>query len=171
MTYASTHSLDLSTIAIRRPRPTEWFRVRPETAAFVARGLYHRGRFFLVQGEIVAEEVNVHVPRRAFGLACNHAGHLFLWPLSIAPSDDPNVWLQARETAKARWTRVEYAWSEDEGARILTTHSSFHLPPWPAASLLEIVLESCAGRYICTATHPVIREIKQQVQHAFNPVA
>jgi hypothetical protein len=169
MAYASTHSLDLSTITIRRPRPHECFRVRPETAAFVARGLYHEGRFYLVQGEILIDQINLHAPRRTFGLGCNHVGEMFLWPLSIWPSDDPNPWLQARETAKMRWTRLQYGWTEDEDAsvKILTTSASFRLPQWPTASLLEIVLEACAGRYICRPEHPVIQKIRHRIQHIF----
>jgi hypothetical protein len=172
MKHVETPSVDLSTIAIRRPRPTEWFRIRPETStSFVCRGLYHRGRFFIVQGDAVVDAIGLHTPRRVFGVARNHAGALFLWPLSLHHSDAPDAFIQARETAKSEWTRLQWNWEEDDGPslRILTTGPNFHLPPWPTASLLEIVLEACSGRYICRPDHPVINEIKSSLHNTLVP--
>jgi len=162
----------LSTLPVRRPRPTEWVRARPEPQpAFACHGLYHRGVFYIVSGEAALNAINLHVPRRKFALVRNHVGELSLWPMSLHPSDAPDAWMQARETAEHHWTRLEWAWDEDGGprARILTTGNNFYLPEWPTASLLQIVLDACAGRYICTPDHPVIARIKSDLHNAMVP--
>jgi hypothetical protein len=159
----------LTTVPVRRPGRTEFFRVHPgpdyvvdsyvlehtngldRETYWVARGLH----LDLVD-ELRAVRLYTCITKR---------GTVFLWPARLPLADGSNsgrAWhqsaLQAAEEAKNLW--VKLVGNKELGAyEFVKARGDLGEPQWPEKTYRELVELAFKDRVISTLEHPVIRDL------------
>jgi hypothetical protein len=163
----------LVSVACRKPKPTEYFRVHLD--ANMARECY----VFTDREEIGGETyfvmpdarpyISEHLRPVLLTTCINRQNVVFLWPIAIP---DPGVnngrqnrWgstaLEAMAAAKNRWTKM----TAGSGAyRVFTAeNTSLPEPQWPDRSFLELLGVAFKETIISDATHPIVKRLRGQV--------
>ena len=156
-----------STIAVRRPRPREYFMVHPDpamsltTAVVFDREEMRNDVFFVapnMRDMLVGETRPVLlVP------AITRQDVMFIWPLPLPVDGRQNYWHErarlALERGKARWTRM--AADMTLGTyRLYEPVEGQPDPVWPNRPLEEILKVAFAGKVIDSVDHPFVRRIQ-----------
>ena len=156
-----------STIAVRRPRPREYFRVHPDpdmslttTAVFDREEM--RNDVFLVAPNM--RDVLVGETRPVLLMpAITRQDVMFVWPLPLPVDGRQNDWHErarmALERGKTHWTRM--AADMTLGTyRLYEPMEAQPDPVWPNMKLEEILKVAFAGKVIEGVDHPFIRRIQ-----------
>ena len=156
----------LTTIPVRRPNPQDFVRTHPSPdyrRDFLTLELKDDRESYLVRPEMAHELAGETVMRTIF-TTINRQGVLFLWPVTIPPSDGrPNEWWrsarEAAELAATRWIRLKAnmalgAYEMFEAASVMAD------PEWPEVSFQELVKIAFRDRLIDSVEHPVVKRLR-----------
>ena len=155
------------TIAVRRPRPREYFRVHPDPAmSFTTAVVFDRDEMrndvFFVAANM--RDALVGETKPALLVPCiTRQDALFVWPLPLPVDGRQNEWHErarlALERGKTRWTRM--AADMTIGTyRLYEPVEAQPAPVWPNKSLQEILEVAFAGKVINSMDHPFVRRIQ-----------
>jgi hypothetical protein len=158
----------LTTVPVRKPKRTEFFRVNPDPRYTLDTYLLERDaemdkeRYLVVGG--LQQTLIQELRRVRLFTAINKSGTLFLWPIRL-PSDGAAYMqriadsaLQAAEEAKRLWVRVW--WNRDLGAyEMARAKGDLGSPQWPDKSFRDLLEIGFRNNLIDRADHPVIREL------------
>jgi hypothetical protein len=163
----------LVTVACRKPKSTEYFRVHPD--AEMARPAY----VFIDREEIGGETYFVMPEARPYIaehlrpvllVTCVNRQHVpFVWPISLP---DPGVnngrqnkWgtsaLEAMKAAKARWVKM----TAGAGAYrvFVAENADLPEPQWPERSFVELLGVAFKETIIADQAHPIVKRLRGQV--------
>ena len=157
----------LTTIPVRKPNKTEWFRVRPgeeyriDTTVFETEGV-DRATYLVVEG--LREEVGSSLSVVQLLWCTNLAGDQFIWRIKLPNADGrTNPWsesaIHASAAAEKRWCRLV----PNMGAGcydLYQTDSQWSEPTWSDLSLREVLELAFRGRVIDTADHVLLKELR-----------
>ena len=161
----------LTTVVVRKPKRTEFFRVHPEFVMdrlALERDTGMEKECYLVTPEIkhlMPEEVRTV---RLFTAVTRNGTHL-IWPVKLPREDDnhlrniANSALLIAEEAKTSW--VKMAWDRGSGAYEMY-RALGHLgePKWKKdASFRELLNIAFRDKLIDRTDHPVIRELNGEI--------
>jgi hypothetical protein len=163
----------LVTVACRKPKPTEFFRVHSDPA--MARTAY----VFIDREEIGGETYFVMPEARPYIaehlrpvllVTCVNRQYVpFLWPIMLP---DPSVnngrqnrWgmsaLEAMNAAKTRWVKM----TAGSGAYrvFIAENPDLPAPQWPNKSFLELLSVAFKETIIADQAHPIVKRLRGQV--------
>ena len=163
----------LTTVPVRRPGRTEFFRVHPNPDYVVDSYVleYNSGldrETYWVAPGLRAQLVAELRPVRLF-TCMTKRGTVFLWPARLPLADSSNsgrAWhqsaLQAAEEAKTLW--VNLIGNKDLGAyEYVKARGDLGEPQWPDKSYRELIELAFTDRVIDTTEHPVIRDLNGEM--------
>lgn len=159
----------LTTVPVRKPTRTEFFRVHPATEYRVIAGiieLKEERETYLVAGGL-AQQLPAEVAIKCLHTCINRQGVLFLWPIRIPGSDGRrDSWstsaARSADLATRKWTRMVA--NMGLGAYdVYEANGIAQEPPWPQKTFSELVQIAFADRYISTEDHPVLRQLRGEV--------
>jgi hypothetical protein len=154
----------LAVVPVRKPSPTEWFRVHPDADMTLATSFY-------VDQE--ARETYLVLPSMRSALitglkvlllvtAVTSRGSVFLWPLAL-PDDTgrSNRWhdsaREAATRAKSTWTKM----AADMAAghyRIYQAEGKIPEPTWPDRTINDLLRIAFRERTIDSIDHPIVKQ-------------
>lgn len=160
----------LTTVPVRKPKRTEFFRVHPSYVLdtyLLERDTGMEKETYLTTPEVqhlVASELR---QQRLF-TAITKNGVVFLWPVKL-PSDENDRMrrtadsaLQAAEQAKNLW--VKLAWNRYLGAyEIFRAKGDLGDPQWPDKSFRDLIEIAFRNNLIDREDHPVIKELSGEI--------
>lgn len=158
----------MTTVPVRKPKRTEFFRVNPDPEFVVdCYVIEHESGLdrdtYWVSRELLAElQDELRLVRL---LTCiSRQGTVYLWPAKLPVSDNNSgrVWaqsaLRAAEEAKTLWVRM--MGNKDLGAyEYVRAKGDLGEPQWPAKSFRELLKVAFDGKLIDRLDHPVLREL------------
>jgi hypothetical protein len=157
----------LTTVPVRKPHKTEWFRVRPgeewriETTIFETEGVDRAA--YLVAPDL-RDEFGNSLAVVLLLLCVNRAGDPFLWRIKLPNADGRmNPWsesaLRAAAVAEQRWCRLE----PNMGAGcydLYETASEWTEPKWPEVSYRDLLRIAFRDRLIDSTDHVLLRDLR-----------
>jgi hypothetical protein len=158
----------MTTVPIRRPSRTEFFRVHPEFVMDTLMLEYDDGQdreFYLVRPNVqflLADHLR-HV--RLF-TCISKRGAVFLWPAKLPQDDRGRTWaesaLMAAEAAKALW--VKLVGRREIGAyEYLKAKGDLGDPQWPDKTHRDLLELAFRDRDIDREDHPVILDLNGEL--------
>jgi hypothetical protein len=154
----------LAIVPVRRPGPTEWVRVHPDSVMTLATSLYidaaNRETYLVLPA--VREAIITGLKVLLLVTAVTSRGSLFLWPLSLPDETGrSNRWHEsAREAAtmaKSVWVKM----AADMAAgyyKIFQAEGKIPEPTWPNRSFNELLRIAFRDRTVDSIDHPIVRE-------------
>jgi hypothetical protein len=157
----------LTTVPVRKPHKTEWFRVRPgeewrmETTIFETEGVDRAA--YLVAPDL-RDEFGNSLAVVLLLLCVNRAGDPFLWRIKLPNADGRmNPWsesaLRAAAVAEQRWCRLE----PNMGAGcydLYETASEWTEPKWPDVLYRDLLRLAFRDRFIDSTDHVLLRDLR-----------
>jgi len=163
----------LTTVPVRRPGRTEFFRVHPDPAYVLDTHILEHAdgldrKTYLVVPELRAELAPELRAVRLFTCITKRAT-VFLWPAKLPLEDASNsgrAWhqsaLQAAEEAKRLW--VKLVGNKELGAyEYVKARGDLGEPQWPDKTLQELIKLAFKDQLIDTLEHEVIRELNGDI--------
>jgi len=156
----------LVAVACRKPNRQEFVRVRPGEDWRLETGVFEdkvQREVYLVQKDLWSELASEVHPVCLF-LAVNRQNDPFLWPCKLPGADGrTNTWndsmLEAARLAEIRWVRV--ASNQQAGMYdVYTAAGELAEPTWPELSFPEILRLCFKDRFIQTADHVAVRQLR-----------
>jgi hypothetical protein len=163
----------LVSVACRKPKPTEFFRVHTdptmarEAYVFIDREEIGGETYFVMPG--ARPHIAEHLRPVLLVTCITRQNVVFLWPI---PLPDPgtnngrqNRWgasaLEAMGAAKTRWVKM----TAGGGAYRVFTAENLNLPEpqWPERSFLELLGVAFKETIISDAAHPIVKRLRGQV--------
>ena len=157
----------LVNVAVRKPKPGEFFRVHPDPEMSLPIAMYEdrdEQLFYFVEAAMrpfLAEQL-----RAALLATCiNQALQVFLWPIKL-PEDNRGggrAWAESAMRgaliAKEKWVRLigELA---NGGYRVFSAKGELPEPVWPDRSLQDYLVVAFEGRIIDHPEHDVILRLQ-----------
>ena len=157
----------LTTVPVRKPSKTQWFRIHPEYKLDVLLLKYgDRGDdFYLVEPSLADQLIDL---AQAFKLvvAVDRQGVVFVWPLRLPDADRPLAWhlsaLEAAIHAEVQWTLVQA--NMGLGAYKFTAASGItDEPKWPKMLMNEILEIAFKNKIIDRLDHFVLKQLRGEV--------
>ena len=161
---------DLSIIPVRKPKKTEWFRVRPGDDWRIDLPLYEDGdgETYLIGTDFLGFLNDQGLVRRAriYTLTVHGSGVLLLSPIGLPDADGKlNSYNRSREEA---YRKAETAWIRISANKDLggydcwTPEIPMPEPDWPShpSTLKEMLSIAFKGRYINDPEHPILNRLK-----------
>jgi hypothetical protein len=163
----------LVSVACRKPKPTEYFRVHPDAAM-------QRAAYVFIDREEIGGETYFVMPearpfiaehlRPVLLTACINRQHVpFLWPIALP---DPNAnggrqnrWgasaIEAMKVARDRWVKM----TAGNGAYrvFVAENAGLPDPQWPDRSFLELLQVAFKETIISDQAHPIVKRLRGQV--------
>jgi hypothetical protein len=154
-------------VPVRKPRPSEFFRVNPDAGMSLTTIAYRdeiEREHYLVLPD--AQDLLVGFSRPVNIVTCiSRQGTIFLWPVPM-PNEDGgrgnNAWQitarAAAELAISQWVRMQ----ADMAAgcyQVVTAVAALSEPVWPQKSFAELLRLGFSKRIISSPDHPVIRQL------------
>ncbi len=156
----------LTTVPVRKPGPQEFVRVHPEEThrlQTLVLDLKQDRELFIVDKGFWPELISELKPVQLTA-TINRQGILTLWPIRL-PGEDGRMdaWSQsaheAANRAVGRWIRVKA--NMGLGAyEIFEAEGELGDPQWPALDFNEILKIAFRHRFIDSADHPVLRQLR-----------
>lgn len=157
----------LTTVPVRKPNRTEWFRVRPgeswriETTIFETEGA---DRAVYLVTPALRDDFGSSIAIVTLLLCVNRAGDPFLWRIKLPNADGRmNPWsesaLRAAAVAEQRWCRLD----SNMGAGrydLYETASDWAEPKWPEMSFRHLLRIAFRDRLIDSADHVLLRDLR-----------
>jgi hypothetical protein len=162
----------LTTVPVRKPKRTEFFRVHPGPDYVVDMHLLERDTGMEKESYLVTPEVKHLVvselrPVRLFTAISKH-GTVFLWPVKLPRDENDNLRrisdsaLQGAEQARTLWTKV--VWNGPVGAyELFKAKGDLGEPQWPDKVYRDLIEIAFRGNVIDRADHEVIRELSGEI--------
>jgi hypothetical protein len=161
---------DLNIIPVRKPKKTEWFRVRPGDDWRIDLPLYEDtdGETYLVGQNFLGFLNDQGLVKRAriYTVLVHGSGVLFLSPIGLPDADGKhNSFNRSREEAyhKAETAWVRLCANKDLGGYdCWTPETPLPEPEWPTppSTLKEMLSIAFKGRFINDADHPILNRLK-----------
>jgi hypothetical protein len=161
---------DLTTVPVRRPSRTEFFRVHPDPEfqvdAFLLEWESDLGRALYWVTPLLREELAGDLrPVRLF-TCMTRRGTTLLWPAKLPlaeMADGGSAWnrsaLDGAERAKKFWLKL--TGNRELGAYEITiAQGDFGEPQWREKSFKELLQIAFREKLILTTEHPVIRQLR-----------
>jgi hypothetical protein len=161
---------DISLIPVRRPKKTEWFRVRPGDDWRIDLPLYYDddGEPYIISPDnlgFLNDQGLVHRVR-IYTLLAHPSNVLFMSPVGL-PEADGKINSYNRSRAES-YLKAESAWSRISANKDLggydywTPEIPLPEPQWPIppASLKEALNIAFKGRFINDPDHPILNRLK-----------
>lgn len=158
----------LTTVSVRKPQRTEFFRVHPGPDFTYDMSLLERAdgmdkKVYLVDPAVQHLVLSELRQVRLFTVINKH-GEVFLWPVKL-PSDDhdrirrmADSALQGAEQAKDLW--VKLVWARNLGAwEMYRAKGDLGEPQWPEKSFRDLLEIAFRNYLIDRPDHEVIREL------------
>jgi hypothetical protein len=161
---------DLSIVPVRRPKKTEWFRVRPGDEWRIDLPLYaaEGEEPYLIAPEYQGflNEQGLVQRARIYTLIVHGTGIMFLSPITLPDADGKqNSYNRSRIEcylkAETKWVKIA-ANKALGGYDCSSPESALSEPEWPTPphTLKEMLSIAFKGRYINDADHPIIKHLK-----------
>lgn len=164
-----TAKRDLSIIPVRRPKKTEWFRVRTGADWRIDLPLYEDADDTYVVGPEYQGFLNDQglIKRaRIYTLLVHGSGVLFLSPIGLPGADGKlNSFNRSREEAylkaETAWVRIS-ANKDLGGYELYIPESPMPEPEWPVPpnTLKEMLGIAFKGRFINEPDHPILNRLR-----------
>lgn len=91
------------------------------------------------------------------------SGEIFLWPIKLPLSDQPNRWttsaLAAVDVAVNHWVRLIPDMSKGR-YRVQKAISELGEPQWPEFSFLDLINEAFGEYQITSLDHPIVKQLR-----------
>ena len=154
----------LTTVPVRKPSKTQWFRIHPEYKLDAPLLKYGDScdDYYLVVSSLADQLIDV---AQAFRLVVgvDRQGVVFVWPLRLPDADRPLAWhlsaLEAASHAEVQWTRIQANMSL--GAyEIRTAEGISDEPKWPEMSRDEILDIAFKNKIIDRLDHLVLQQLR-----------
>lgn len=153
----------LTTVPIRKPAKTDWYRMHPEHSldCYMLELKSEREVYFVTPD--VATVVAEFVTRVRLRMAVTKQGVVFVWPLRLPDgSRRRDHWQTSAEESAAhaveRWTQT--AADMRLGAYVTRVAvADFGEPRWPEEPWNVVLKIALQGRQVSTADHPVILDL------------
>ena len=154
----------LTTVPVRKPSKTQWFRIHPEYKLDVLVLKYGDSGedYYLVEPSLAHQVADL---AQAFRLVVgvDRQGVVFVWPLRLPDADRPLAWhlsaLEAASHAEVQWTRIQANMSL--GAyEIRTAEGITDEPKWPEMSRDEILDIAFKNKIIDRLDHLVLQQLR-----------
>jgi hypothetical protein len=158
----------ISTIPVRKPNKSEWFRIRPgeawrlTTAVLeIERGV-DRATFLLAPA--LRSEWSGEVSIAVLLTCINRSGDLFLWRIKLpGPDGRSNTWtdsaIQIATAAESTWCRMVSDTANGHYTHFEPT-AELPEPKWPEMTFGAMLKIAFRDRMIDTPDHPVLRELR-----------
>jgi len=161
---------DFSIIPVRKPKKTEWFRVRTGDEWRIDLPLYEEetGETYLVGPEYLGflNEQGLIKRAKIYTVLVYGSGVLFLSHIGLPDADGKiNSYNRSRGEAylkaETEWVRI-HANKDLGGYDSWTPESKMAEPEWPSPpnTLKEMLAIAFKGRYINTPDHPIINQLR-----------
>ncbi|MFZ0714259.1 hypothetical protein [Mycobacterium sp.] len=162
----------LTTVPVRKPKRTEWFRVHPSPDYSLDMSLLERENGMDREPYLVTPEIRPLVATelkfvRLFTVM-NRRGSVFLWTVSLPGDGDNRIRrisdsaLQGADQAKTLWTKL--AWDRDLGAyQMFRAKGDLGDPQWPDKSLRDLIAIAFRYNLIDRDDHEIIRELAGEI--------
>ncbi len=161
----------ITTIPVRKPSKSEWFRVRPgaewrlQTAVLEVEAGVERSTY-LVAAPLWPDLSGEISP--ALVLCCvNRANDLFLWRIKLpGPDGRSNTWtesaLRIAQAAEGTWCRMS---SDTTNGHYSHCEPSVELPEpkWPELTFGAILETAFRDRFIASSDHAVLRSLRGEI--------
>ena len=154
----------LTTVPVRKPSKTQWFRIHPEYKLDVLLLKYgDRGDdFYLVEPSLADQLIDL---AQAFKLvvAVDRQGVVFVWPLRLPDAEQAMKWhlsaLEAASHAKVQWTLIQA--NMGLGAYEFTAAAGItDEPKWPKMLMNEILEIAFKNKIIDRLDHLVLKQLR-----------
>lgn len=157
----------LVNVAVRKPKPGEFFRVHPDPEMSLRITIYeNREDQSIYYVEPPARPLLAELLRVALLVTCiNQAGVIFLWAIKLADDNrgGGRAWsesaMRAALLGKDKWVRL--IGEIGNGAyRVFSAKGELPEPIWPDRSLQDYLVVAFEGRIIDDPEHDVIRRLQ-----------
>ena len=154
----------LTTVPVRKPSKTQWFRIHPEYKldALLLKYGDNGEDFYFVKSPLAGQLGDL---AQAFRLVVgvDRQGVVFVWPLRLPDAERAMHWhlsaLEAASHAEVQWTRIQANMSL--GAyEIHTAEGITDEPKWPEMSMNEILDIAFKGKIILDLNHFVLKQLR-----------
>lgn len=162
----------LTTVPVRKPKRTEFFRVNPDPNYALDTYLLERDadmdkeQYLLVGG--LRQTLMQELRQVRLFTAINKSGTVFLWPVKLAGDGNAHLRriadsaLLTAEQAKTLWVKMR--WERDLGAYTMARATGdLGSPQWPDKSFRDLIEIAFRHNLIDRADHPVIRELSGEL--------
>ena len=157
----------LTTVPVRKPSKTQWFRIHPEYKLDVLLLKYGDSGddFYLVDPSLADQLIDLAQAFKLF-VAVDRQGVVFVWPLRLPDADRPLAWhlsaLEAASHAEVQWTRIQA--NMGLGAyEFLAAEGITDEPKWPKMLMNEILGIAFKGKIILDLNHFVLKQLRGEV--------
>jgi hypothetical protein len=163
----------LTVVPVRRPSRKEWFHVHPDPDYTLDVALYddeteNGTATYLVLPDMVYEFGFELGTRRLFTVVTRQKV-VMLWPAKL-PSDDSNLgrtWhesaLQIAERAKVEWVRMSANRAANAYDLAVAPGNNMPGPEWPDMPFPKLLELAFRDRFIATADHPVLKQLRGEI--------
>jgi hypothetical protein len=160
----------LTTVPVRKPKRTEFFRVHPDHVLdthLLERDTGMEKDSYLVTPEVQHLVVSELRPVRLFTAITKH-GTVFLWPVKLPTDENDRLRrtsdsaLQGADQAKTLWTKL--VWNRHLGAyELFKAKGDLGEPQWPDKSFRDLIEIAFRSNLIDRGDHEVIRELSGEI--------
>ncbi len=156
----------LTTVPVRKPNKTVYFRTHPEFRMDVSLLEYgYEKDLYVVPPELVSE-VGVQTKPTRLVLAVDRYDKVFIWPLTIPDSENPLLWhtsaMEADVVAQKEWIRIE---ADKAGGSYEVTPGKIQIyePAWPDVPWNQLVSIAFKKKIIDKFNHPVLQKLRGEL--------
>jgi len=156
----------LTTVPVRKPNRTQFFRTHPDHRLDVMLLKYgDTDDLYIVMPQLRAEVEHLAKPYRLV-LTVDRGGTVFIWPLAIPDEERPLDWhssaMEADAFARESWVRMQS--NQSLGAyEIFQAQGQLSEPAWPVETWPELVKVAFRKKIIDAADHVVLRKLRGEL--------
>ncbi len=156
----------LTTVPVRKPNRTQFFRTHPDHRLDVMLLKYgETDDPYIVMPQLRAEVEHLAKPYRLV-LTVDRGGTVFIWPLAIPDEERPLDWhssaMEADAVAIESWVRIQS--NQALGAyEIFEAQGQLSEPTWPEENWPELVKVAFRRKIIDPVDHVVLRKLRGEL--------
>ena len=156
----------LTTVPVRKPNRTQFFRTHPDHRLDVMLLKYgDTDDLYIVMPQLRAEVEHLAKPYRSV-LTVDRGGTVFIWPLTIPDEERPLDWhssaMEADAVASESWVRIQS--NQALGAyEIFEAQGQLSEPTWPEETWPELVKVAFRRKIIDAVDHVVLRKLRGEL--------
>ena len=154
----------LTTVPVRKPHKTQFFRIHPENKLDTMLLKYGEGNeeIYLIESDVLPEVDDLAKPYRLV-VTIDRQNNVFIWPLAIPDQDRPLNWhisaMDAASNAELSWTRMQA--NMTLGAyEIFSAEGELSEPEWPELSIDELLEIAFKNKIIDRPDHLVLLQLR-----------
>ena len=156
----------LTTVPVRKPNRTQFFRTHPDHRLDVMLLKYgETDDPYIVMPQLRAKVEHLAKPYRLV-LTVDRGGTVFIWPLAIPDEERPLDWhssaMEADAFARESWVRIQS--NRSLGAyEICEAQGQLSEPTWPEENWPELVKVAFRRKIIDASDHVVLRKLRGEL--------